>query len=215
MNRTALKTLLISSAIALSGAQAHAADEPSPFKFDLHGFVGTSLYVQSNPNFFLNGQGAMLLKAQNNATVSGFDIRQTRLNFSVTGPTLNVLGTATPKAVIELDFFGLDGAGAYGEVNALNRLRLAYGELNWGNTWVHFGQDWQLLYVQSPTSIGHVAFPVTWFAGQINWREPGITVAHKVTMSETSDVEGALQILKSDWNSPNGFSQTNGSANQN
>lgn len=33
------------------------------------------------------------------------DVRQTRLNFSVKGPT--VLGGATPTGVVEIDFFGM------------------------------------------------------------------------------------------------------------
>jgi len=197
-------SLVFSLPLLLLGFSSHA-DEPSPFKFEVHGIVGATLYEQSNPDLLLNGQGPLLERSQNNATTGGFDVRQTRLSFTVTGPELSFLGIAKPKAVIEADFFGLNSPGGYGEVSALQRLRLAYGELNWGNTWVRFGQDWELLSVNSPASLGHVAFPVTWFAGQIGWREPGMTVYHKFETGEGSSIEGAFQLIKSDWNNPYAF----------
>jgi hypothetical protein len=179
------------------------ADGSSDFKFDFHGIAGASMYIQSNPDFVLNGQGPLILKSENPGTTTGFDVRQTRLSFSVTGPT--VLGNATPKAVVEADFFGLDSPGGYGEVNALQRLRLAYAELSWGDTWVRAGQDWELLWVDAPITLGHLAFSPAWSAGLIGWREPGFSVYHKISTGDGSNVEGAFQIIKSDWASPLAF----------
>jgi hypothetical protein len=180
-----------------------ADDSSSPFKFEVHGIVGASMYVQTNPDFLLNGQGPLLLKSENSATTTGFDARETRLNFSVTGP--QILNGATPKAVVEADFFGLNSPGGYGEVSALERLRLAYAELNWGSTWVRFGQDWQLLFANSPVSLGHMAYSPAWFAGLVGWREPGFTVFHQVSVTDTSSIEGAIQLSKSDWANPEAF----------
>ena len=75
--------------LSFAGYAANAAEEPPLFKFDLHGIVGTSLYVQSNPSQVLNGQGPLLLTTENatsSQSTTGFDLRQTRLRFSLTGP---------------------------------------------------------------------------------------------------------------------------------
>ncbi|MDR3607045.1 MAG: hypothetical protein P4M08_06670 [Oligoflexia bacterium] len=185
---------------------AHADDSRSDFKFELHGFVGASGYVQDTPGFYLNGQGPLLLtnEPSSSGTTTGFDVRQTRLNFSVAGPT--ILNGATPKGVVEIDFFNLQGPGGYGEVSAVPRLRLAYGEFNWGDTVVHVGQDWELLFVDQPASLGHMAYPVTFYSGSVFWREPGVSVFHTIETG-SSKLEVSGQVLKSDWESP-----TNGGA---
>jgi hypothetical protein len=196
------KTLCSILALGTAAFAASAQADDSAFKFDLHGFVSTTGYVQSNPAFVLNGQGPLLLikeAATSGMTTTGFDVRQSRLNFSLSGP--KVLGGAATKAVIETDFFNLNGPGGYGEVSVMNRLRLAYGDLNWGDTSVRFGQDWQLLFNEYPTSIAHIAFPVTYFAGLSGWRGPGVAVYHKFDMGD-GKLEGAFQVLRSDWENP-------------
>ena len=195
--------------LSFAGYAANAAEEPPLFKFDLHGIVGTSLYVQSNPSQVLNGQGPLLLTTENatsGQSTTGFDLRQTRLRFSVSGP--QVLGGATTHGVVESDFFNLEGPGGYGEINLMNRLRIAYAELNWGDTSIRFGQDWELLFNEFPTSLGHMAFPVTYFAGLSGWRGAGVTFFHKYGISETSNLEGAIQVLRSDWEAPYDFGRS-------
>ena len=56
----ALRSLLIASllAVVLAAPQARAADE-SPYKFEFHGFVTGSLYMQNQT--FNNGSGQGLL----------------------------------------------------------------------------------------------------------------------------------------------------------
>lgn len=198
----------IASVLALSGTvradDMAASTSASDFKFELHGFVSNSLYVQDTPDLILNGQGPMLQSTEptGHKYILGDDVRQTRLNFSVVGP--KVFGDATPKAVVEMDFFNLNGPGGFGEVSLVPRLRLAYAELNFGDTVVRAGQDWQLLSVNSPLSLGHQAFPVTWFNGQIGWREPGVSVAQTIHTGE-SKLEVAGQIMKGDWENPADF----------
>jgi len=196
----ALSALMVAG-VSVLGGQARA-DEA--FKFDFHGFVSTTAYYQSTPDFLLNGQGPLLALATKQSPTLGFDARQTRLNFAATGP--EVLGGATPKGFVEMDFFGLNSAGSYGEVSALPRLRLAYAELNWGNTIVRAGQDWELLNAQIPLSLSHIAFPF-YGAGFIAWREPGVGVTHNMNIGE-SKLELGGQILKSDWQNPYDFGLT-------
>jgi hypothetical protein len=117
-----------------------------------------------------------------------------------------VLG-ATPQAVLEIDLFGLDSPGSYGEVSSYQRLRLAYAELGWENDILRFGQDHQLILGVTPDSLGHQAFPVTYFAGMVGWREPGIGYFHKFPLGGSS-LELAFQVMKSDWQSPYDFGAT-------
>ena len=196
-----LSAVLVIAGVSTLGSQAHA-DEA--FKFDFHGFVSTTGYYQSTPDFLLNGQGPLLALATNQSPTLGFDARQTRLNFAATGP--EVLGGATPKGFVEMDFFGLNSAGSYGEVSVLPRLRLAYAELNWGSTIVRVGQDWELLNAQVPLSLSHMAFPF-FGSGFIAWREPGVGVTHNFSVGE-SKIELGGQILKSDWQNPYSFGLT-------
>ncbi len=177
--------------------------EPSDWKFALHGIAGVSVYVQDTPTFVLNGQGPLLpLSKPQGGLTTGADIRQSRFNFSVAGP--KIFAGATPKAVLELDLFGLNSPGGYGEVSVYSRVRLAYAELNWGNDVLRFGQDHELIFAMIPDAMGHMAFPATYFNGLIGWREPGIGYFHTIPIGE-SKLELALQAIKSDWENPTDF----------
>jgi hypothetical protein len=184
---------------SLNGRPAVAADE---VKLEVHGFVSTSAYYQSTPDFLLNGQGPlMLLNGTNQAPTFGADVRQSRLRFSASG--LPVLGGAASSSVIEADFFNLDGPGSYGQVSAVPRLRLAYMELNWGSTILRIGQDTELLRDIVPAGISRAAFPF-FGNGMIGWREPGVGLFHTYDYG-ASKLEAAVQVLKSEWQSPSDF----------
>ena len=64
--------------------------------------------------------------------------RQSRLWFKVAGPTL--LGAKT-SALIESDFYGDNSAA--GESPQM-RMRLAYGSIDWANTSIQFGQQYDI-----------------------------------------------------------------------
>jgi hypothetical protein len=189
---------------------AGASEYVSPggdWKFALHGIVGASAYVQDTAGFVFNGQGPLLpLNKPSDGFTTGGDVRQTRLNFSVSGP--RVLGAA-PKALVEIDFFGLNGTGGYGEVSVLPRLRLAYSELNWGDDIIRIGQDYELIMGLIPEGMGHMAYPVTYFNGLIGWREPSITYFHSIPIDTSSKLELAASLLKSDWQNPADFGLSN------
>jgi hypothetical protein len=174
------------------------------WKFGFHGIAGVSVYVQDTPTFVLNGQGPLLpLTKPASGYTTGADIRQSRFGFSLAGP--KVLG-AIPKAVLEIDLFGLNSPGGYGEVSVYSRVRLAYAELNWGDDILRFGQDHQLVLGVIPESIGHMAYPATYWAGMVGWREPGIGYFHKIPFGD-SNLEFAVQLMKSDWQNPADFGQ--------
>lgn len=213
-------------ALALAGTNARAADE-SPFKFEFHGFVTGSLYMQDQT--FLLGQGQGLLMAApfpgaaapcktpaceagtfaaGQATKSGTflsgDIRQSRFIFAMTGP--QAFG-GTPKGYFEGDFLGGGGlAGAPGAAplfeSWIPRMRQAYAEIKWGNTTLQAGQySAQLLLAQIPVSVAHIANPVTFGAGTIGWRPMGFRVMHVLPM-DSFKLELAGEIVHSKWNDP-------------
>lgn len=170
------------------------------WRFGFHGMVGVSFYVQDTPDYALNGQGPLLASyVPANGFTTGADIRQTRFGFTLSGP--KVLG-ATPKALIDFDLFGLASPGDYGEVSLYQRVRNAYLEMKWQNTVLRFGQDDEIVLGVVPDSIGHQAFPVTYTAGMIGWREPGVEFFQKIPFADDVNLEFALQIMKSDWESP-------------
>ena len=177
--------------------------KPPAFVFELHGFTSVSMYVQ-DANFAVGttpATGQQGLNIIRNWTTDklllGADIRQTRLNFSVRGP--EILGGATPKAVVEFDMFGPAGGdgGSFGDVSVLPRIRIAYTELKWANTTLIFGQQNMLTIPSIPQSVGHIAFPTAYTAGLVGWRQPGIWGYH--TMGSDTKFEFAWSIQRAGW----------------
>ncbi len=175
--------------------------KPPAFVFELHGFVSTTGYFQDS-SFNSPGQNALFQTAawQQDKPLFGFDIRQTRLNFSVRGPA--VLGGAVPKAVVEFDMFGSSEfapTGAFGDVSILPRIRVAYVELNWdeGRHIIQIGQQNMLTIGVIPQSLSHIAFPATYTAGTVGWRQPGFWGWH--TFGDDLKWEFAWSVQRSGW----------------
>lgn len=166
----ALRSILTASLLALALVAVNASAQEGP-KFEFHGFVVGSMYIQDQT--FLTGQGNGILIAapvpanklprpgsttDKSGTFLGGDVRQTRPIFVLTGP--QAFG-ATPKAHLEFDLFGNANAGALGYESANLRLRQAFGELKWGNTTFDAGQhSAQILLAQIPASLAHITNPV-------------------------------------------------------
>lgn len=206
---------LILSWATASFAQTAAA--PPVFKFEMHGFVSGSLYLQDanmgpsegQMSLFNNVQapttkatpvGAQYPQPQTDKLVLGGDVRQSRLNFSVTGP--QVFGGATPKGVVEIDFFGGFGSGGYGDVSITPRLRLAYSELNWGAHRIQVGQNNDLLVAMIPVSLAHIAYPYSYGSGTLGWRRPAIWGYHTfgdIKSKDSTKVEVAWEVGRSQF----------------
>ena len=156
---------------------APAAPAPAPkseLKFEFHGFVGGSLFMQDAQ---FNGYGEqvnhVVRQPKQDKLTFGGDARQTRLTFSLAGP--KVFGGATPKAVAEIDFFSALNGGTTappvtGVIAVAPRLRLAYAELNWGATIIRFGNDTDLITTFSPASVGHLPQSFGYSAGLLGTR---------------------------------------------
>lgn len=181
---------------------APAAEAPKPtWTFALKGFVSMSAAYQSGAFILSEGQQSL-----GSATAAGsvpdkdsltFDVRQSRFNFSVKGP--QVLMGATPTGVMEIDFMQGFGGGNYGNVSLLNRLRVAYVELNWGAHKLQLGQQNDLVFAMAPTSLSHIAFPLGYFTGNVGWRRPGIFGFHTFSLPSDLKLEAAWEVGRSQW----------------
>ena len=219
MKHLAFAALLSVSLLASVGS-AFADDAPTPppppppeWKFAFHGFIGGSLYSQDGFLAPSGGQQALWaagVPAQSRYMLGG-DIRQNRLGFSVAGPS--VLG-GTPRGVAEMDFFGGNSSGNYGDVSVFPRARVMYAELGWTNTTLRVGQEFQLSAgintlvgpatagaMAFPTSVGHIAFPIAYGAGAVGWRYPGIFVYHRIPMGDNK-LELAFAVERGAWVNP-------------
>ncbi len=120
----------------------------SKFKLSLGGYVKFD-YAYNSVNFgpsgaISPGTGAIpapnitAQRFQTQEEQSIFTMRQSRLWGKVDGPTF--LGAKT-SALVEGDFYGDPSAP---QESPQFRLRLAYGALDWANTQVLFGQQWDI-----------------------------------------------------------------------
>jgi hypothetical protein len=132
--------------------------------------------------------------------VVGGDVRQTRLNFSLTGPQLFDGGTA--RAFAEIDFFGGNTAGGFGDISIAPRLRVAFAELKLAKTGtvIRAGQDHDLvLGLILPATAGHVAFPLSYQSGTIGWRRPQLAVYQTFGLGPAFKLEGAVAVGRAGW----------------
>jgi len=176
---------------------------PAAIQLEIHGFTGGSLYVQNAGMGPTNGGGAWYISGEpgHDRWSLGGDVRQTRFSISAAGAP--VFHGAVPKATIEFDLFGGNGAGAFGDVSVLPRLRLAYAELKWAHTTLQVGQTHSLVLAMTPTTVGHIAFPLTYAAGTIGWRFPGIFAYQTIPLAgKDTSLELAAMIARAAWQNP-------------
>jgi hypothetical protein len=181
-----------------------AAAQDSAVKFEFHGFVGGSVYSEDAAMNSGGGAGAWFVTSdpRGDKSVFGGDVRQTRLNFSLTGP--QIFANATPRAFAELDFFGNTGEGPFGDISITPRLRVAYAELKFtkSNTMVRVGQDHDLILgIILPATVGHVAFPLSYNAGGVGWRRPNVAVYQTFALTPATKLEFSGSAGKANWQS--------------
>ena len=205
MKLTAFLAALLLGTTAMAQTPAPAAEAPKPaaptFTFALKGFVSMSAAYQDGSYFLSEGQQSLSSNTPASPFIDNnsltFDVRQSRFNFSVKGP--QVLFGATPTGVLEIDFFQGFGGGNFGDVSLLNRMRVAYSELNWGNHKVQLGQQNDLIFAMAPTSLSHIGFPLGYFTGNLGWRRPGIFGFHNIAIDKDMKVELAWEVGRSQW----------------
>jgi hypothetical protein len=197
------RSVVFAAVLSMAG---RAAAQDSGIKFEFHGFVGGSVYSEDASLSSGGGAGAWHVNANGDFRADkanfGSDVRQTRLNFSLTGP--QIFANATPRAFAELDFFGNSGEGAFGDISITPRLRVAYAELKFAksNTMVRVGQDHDLILgIILPATVGHVAFPLSYNAGGVGWRRPNVAVYQTFAVTSATKVEFAGSVGKANWRS--------------
>ncbi len=202
-------------ALAVMAPAARAADEtPNPWKFEFHGLISASMYYQDQAFANAQGQGLMLAAPAptnvaggnclpagtcanpKSASMMSGDIRNSRFSFAMSGP--KVFGDAQPRAYLEFDLFGPNGNGNFGSEQNIPRIRAAIAELKLGNTTVQVGQQNQLVVQQIIGSLGHLSNPVSYGAGTIAWRTPGVRVTHAIPM-EALKLTLAIEAVKNKW----------------
>ncbi|MGH8372413.1 MAG: hypothetical protein ACRETO_06745 [Gammaproteobacteria bacterium] len=188
--------------ISLAGMPAAQADNT----VTMNGFMDTSLFSQSEPFFFGNGQNAELPTSSTSQSFSGIDIRNTRVWWDITGPQFN--DGWSGKAHLEADFFGgFNGAGPYSSSQATPRLRQAMFIITApdGGSSVTIGQQWDLMFpiYSVPVSLTHIAFPLGFGTGMIGWRYPGIVWSKDLTgAQDASKWRLDLGAFSGQWNGP-------------
>jgi len=197
----ALRSLMIASLLTV--ATSAVAQDPSPYKFEFHGFVTGSLYMQDQIFSGNVGQGLLFFAptpgnaapcktpactsgtfaagtATKSGTLVGGDVRQSRYIFALSGP--QVFAGATPKAYFEGDLFGPGPAGILTE-SWVWRIRAAYAQLNWANASIAAGQfSANTAFAQMPDSVSHIANPLSFGAGNYGWRQMGFRGAYTIPM---------------------------------
>jgi hypothetical protein len=110
---------------------------------------------------------------------------------------------------MEFDLFGPYGAGSLGSEQYIPRIRAAFVELKLGNTTVQVGQQNQLVIQQVPATISHNSNPVTYGAGTIAWRTPGIRLTQVVPLDNLK-LTLAAEAVKNRWSNESALSLTGG-----
>jgi hypothetical protein len=191
------------AAAALFWAVPAMAQDDGP-KITIKGFVSATMFVQDQSFLFSNGQAAEWAASDNEEDewFLGGDVRNTRIQLGITGPTLKEWQT---RGLVEMDFFGgFNGTGAFSDEQETPRLRLAYVDLVKGGTTVRIGQAWTPLFGATPTSVTHVAFPLAYgSAGKVGWRFPGVFLIQDLGSGDGEvGIQLQLAAFRGSWGGP-------------
>jgi len=202
-----LCVLAVAAVVMLGGARAATAQQVVKFgegqTLTISGFISATLFTNRGRfGQFGQGQNAEWADSIALATDRVFtdgDVRNTRINFTfAAGP---VLGKWSPRATLEADFFGQQGAPPFGDEQPQLRVRFAYADLTNGRTTIRIGQYWSPLFGETPVSLSHLAFPVGYGAsGKVGWRFPGIFLYHDLNPGKP--VVAQLQLAAFEGSGP-------------
>ena len=144
----------------------------------IFGVIHTHLFANSGAANWLESPNLVDAPfADGGGTFSG-SLRQTRLGFTVDGPTL---GGARTSGVVALDFFGGIPGSQTGQVMGLPRLLVAYARIDGAKTSLEIGQDHVILAPRDPTSLAAFSFPLLFRSGNLYLRAPQVRVEHALT----------------------------------
>jgi hypothetical protein len=145
----------------------------------LFGTIHTSVFANSaNPNWLDLPNIVNPVPADGRSGSFSAALRQTRLGFTVDGPTL---GTMRTTGAVAMDFFGGIPGFATGQVMGLPRLLVAFARLETERTALEIGQDHMVLAPTDPTSLAAFAFPALFRSGNLYLRTPQVRLERALT----------------------------------
>jgi hypothetical protein len=165
---------------------AFAEPVTSKFNLSVGGFVKLDYAYNSvnlgNSGSLTPGTGAI----PKNSSVAGqqeqsiFTARQSRLWFKANGPDFM---NAKTSALIEADFYGDPSAASE---SPQMRMRLAYGALDWKNTQVLFGQNWDIFGPMIASTVDFRSGATT--GAPNNPRVPQVRVTQKIDITKDNSL---------------------------
>jgi hypothetical protein len=143
------------------------------------GTIHTSVFANSaNPNWLDLPNIVNPVPADGRNGSFSAALRQTRLGFTVDGPTV---GTMRTTGAVAMDFFGGIPGFVTGQVMGLPRLLVAFARLETDRTALEIGQDHMILAPTDPTSLAAFAFPALFRSGNLYLRTPQVRLERAFT----------------------------------
>jgi hypothetical protein len=154
-------------------------ESTSRFPVKVFGTVHANFFTNSaNPNWLDIPNLVTPPPAGGQTGSMSASLRQTRLGFTVDGPSIGSLRT---NGVVAMDFFGGIPGFVTGQVMGLPRLLVAYARIEDGRTAIEVGQDHMILAPRDPTSLAGFAFPQLFRSGNLYLRVPQARVEYLLT----------------------------------
>jgi hypothetical protein len=149
-------------------------ESTSKMPVKLFGTIHTDAFFNTgNPNWLDSPNLVNAPPADGYSGSFSATLRQTRLGFTIDGPTVSSLRTT---GVAAFDFFGGIPGFATGQVMGLPRLLVGYARLENDRTAIEVGQDHMILAPVDPTSLAAYAFPALFRSGNLYLRAPQVRV---------------------------------------
>ncbi len=164
---------LIFATLFISLALAGTASEDQKFSITPYGYIKFDAAYETGSS----SHGNFAIWAANPGDSDGLfhtTANNTRLGLKIEA---GKVGSFTVGGKIEIDFYG---GGA--ENKAYNYMRHAYLELS-NNKWTFVaGQYWDIISPLNPFTLN---YPVMWGGGNIGYRRPQLSVAHRIKTGKT------------------------------
>jgi hypothetical protein len=205
--KKSISSSIIAALLCSAPVMAFAAPVTSMFDLSIGGFVKLD-YAYNSVNFGNSGgltpSNGLIAKRTSTAgsqEQSIFTARQSRLWFKASGPEL--MGAKT-NALVEGDFYGDPAAAAE---SPQFRMRLAYGSVDWANTQVLFGQNWDIFGPMVASTVDFRSGATT--GAPNNPRVPQIRLTQKINFNKDNTLSLVAGVQDPNQDGNNNAAATN------